>query len=358
MGRTSDDIMEAFATGGRPGRAGNVSCTEDTLYSYRMVIARKIRFRGRPFFLINGDGAPSKTTSKHQGMMRSAIRDSPRAFIPFSALRAANIPEQIVEIVHATDDFEIPRWEPCRHTQRCKPSEVDEDGRSRVENGEVWHNYARHFLGECLFCVKSLRWNADGDARELVVDHYVCGLDRNDRPDRRMFYLAKLPEGAHPRTVDEALAALRPADVPEGSPRQGEWFFVPSPIAKPHTAKPEDWRRVFNFHPASKVEVVREKNKKPEAGENDSAWQRRRNREMAVVTTIDPARKGSFRHYASEVIRVAAVLDGRREERVLARGRIRDEEHDTLVLPEGWHLAVKNLAVEGWRAGNGGASVD
>jgi len=171
----------------------------------------------------------------------------------------------------------------------------------------------------------------------------VCGLDRNDNPSRRMFFLAQLPERRKPKTVDEALDMLRPKHVPAGTPRQGEWFFLPSAVTKPHRMKDTDWRETLKLPPNAKIAVERVRN----------------DHKATRYATIDAGRNGQKRHYATELYRVVGVVGEKRIERVLVRGLIRDEEHDKLVLPDGWHLAVKNLAVEGWRAGGpGGARVD
>jgi hypothetical protein len=44
--------------------------------------------------------------------------------------------------------------------------------------------------------------------------------------DESSHFICALPERV--TTVDEAHDALRPGEVPEGSLRQGEWFFVPA----------------------------------------------------------------------------------------------------------------------------------
>lgn len=240
------------------------------IYSYSMKLAYRTRVDGKPIFIVNGDGAPSATTNKHQHTLQLALTGEPHAYIPFSQLERIHTRVDDIEIIATTpalvktEDF------------------INAKGEKRTRTV--------HYLGETLFKA----------GRHL----YVCGLDRNDNPANRMFYMCRLPSSLKPKTVDEALEGLRPSDVPKGSPRQGEWFFVPSIIKlKPDLKKTPIW------HAASK-------------------------KQSNVITP-------STRHVAQEM---AFALDC-----VYVRGTIKDDEHDTLKLGKVWHRVVKNLAVEGWR---------
>lgn len=343
MGRTASDSIRAFVSTGRTGRSGNVSADDTSVYSYRMELARRMSWKGKLFFLINGDGGVSMTTTKHQGGVRGAIGNQPRGFIPHSALNRAQIRLDNIEIVDVTADFTRETWKECRHSPNCALDQaVYSEVYYKVVDGKIHHLESQHFLGECLFCTTSLEWDALHEHRNLRRDYYVCGLDRNDDPRRRMFFLAHLPQGVSPTTVDEALDALRPADVPAGSPRQGEWFFTPLAITKPHRMTKDDWRNVLGL-PGGDIAITHVKSD-------------HKAREFA---TMDEGRNATKRHYAPELYRIKWTRNGVSTSYVVARGTIRDEEHDPLVLPDGWHLAVKNLAVEGWRAGGpGGATVD
>ena len=128
--------------------------------------------------------------------------------LPFSALQAAYINPGDVCVIATTPDREIETWRKCKCDKAWHP-----DGPHSVK-------VTQHFLGETLF---------------MCAQHpgafYVSGLDRNDDPSKRNFYLAELPTDARPRTVDQALEALKPEGLPEtGWLRQGEWFLVPSDV--------------------------------------------------------------------------------------------------------------------------------
>ena len=166
--------------------------------------------------ILNGDNAPTVTSRKQQGELRSVLRDVPRVIVPFSALLAAGIRLNDLEIVATTPDRETETWRkcPCKKPWHATP----QDGFIEVrEDGTHYVKHTDHFLGEVLF-----------RERRFPDRFYVSGLDRNDEPRRRHFYLARLPPGASPKTVDEALEALKPEALPAtGWLRQGEWFFVP-----------------------------------------------------------------------------------------------------------------------------------
>jgi len=248
----------------------NMNFDELFLYSYKMELAFRTAFNGDQFIIVNGDGAPTSTTGRHQGVLWGCLRGREHAYIPFSQIR--NIKTQIDEIVVL---------DVTQATSQSTPYKNKKGGTSYK---------VKHFLGETLFKA----------GRHL----YVCGLDRNDNPDKRMFYMCRLPISLKPKTVDEALEGLRPSDVPKGSPRQGEWFFVPSSLK----LTPE-----LKKHPI---------------------WHETAKKQRGVVTP-------STRHVAAEMCFV--------ENAVFVRGAIKDDEHDTLKLGKVWHRVVKNLAVEGWR---------
>lgn len=70
----------------------------------------------------------------------------------------------------------------------------------------------RHFSGTTLFQYES--------------KYYLADLDRNDiKKGIWNYFICQLPKPCI--TIEEAYSSLRPSDVPEGSLRQGEYFFVP-----------------------------------------------------------------------------------------------------------------------------------
>jgi hypothetical protein len=86
-----------------------VYALDDRIFSYgtHFEMARVLRDRAsRPRgFLLNGDWA-SHTTARHQSVLRAALSREklPRVIIPYSALAAAGVEYDTVEIIHVTED--------------------------------------------------------------------------------------------------------------------------------------------------------------------------------------------------------------------------------------------------------------
>jgi hypothetical protein len=173
--------------------------------------------------------------------------------------------------------------------------------------------YKDHFLGEVLF-----RHN----------DRlYVSGLDRNDDPARRNFYLARLPAGAKPKTVDEALRALRPKGLPSNALRQGEWFLVKSKVdAKGLTV------HTSTAFSGKGVPIL-------SANGGDMC------RAIEPATTAPWMWRGrTERHVASRM----TVID----DNVYVSGMLRDAQHGPMKLGDGkeWFRVVRNVADSSWGA--------
>jgi hypothetical protein len=113
---TIDDVctrwmehMTGRATDKKELRVYNVFPTGDSIYSYgfHFELARAIRNkRGKTtHFLLNGDTF-SVSTSRHQRSVRSTIDETklPRVIIPHSALTAASIDFDSIQILEASDD--------------------------------------------------------------------------------------------------------------------------------------------------------------------------------------------------------------------------------------------------------------
>ena len=281
------------------------------LFSYNMKIAFRTTYSGKPFVLVNGDGAPTKATNDFMASLRGKLNPRgwearrhrwrslgppvPHAFIPFSVLDQARIKPEEVTVLATTLD----------RTTRVK---------AKIKNREsgLWEDgfRTRHFLGETLFL-----------ARGKV---FVCGLDRGDDPSKRMFYMCQIPVPAErkhwPKTVDEALALLRPEGLPKNSKRQGEWFFVPQAKYKPVEGVGRRGRRIPILTDEAPVQV----------------------RHILDDGTVHPSTVSgrASRHVASSLLVNGAVY---------AKGIVTDAEHSTLRLGPVWHKVVKNLAIEGWR---------
>lgn len=103
-------------------RRGNVFAIGDQIFSYgsHFEMARILRDKkGQPNrFLLNGDRY-STTTSSHQNIVRNAIRRTglPSVIIPYSALEAAGVDRDSVEIIEATED----RHEAVKHREYAEP---------------------------------------------------------------------------------------------------------------------------------------------------------------------------------------------------------------------------------------------
>lgn len=114
LGRTTKSNFSANRT--------NVFGVGDRIFSYgqHFEMARILRdAKDRPrAFLLNGD-TYSVTTTRHQGEVRGALAhfDLPRVIIPHSALTAAGIDFDSVEIVHVTQD----RHEEINHVSYEQP---------------------------------------------------------------------------------------------------------------------------------------------------------------------------------------------------------------------------------------------
>ena len=244
--------------------------------------------------IVNGDMGPTMMTRKHQRELRDALRGKgvKSCLIPFSALLGPRIDPLKVRLVATTPDRIVTRERRCT----CKRTWCGGPGPHTKEMRD-------HFLGETLF-----------DAPiGSVFARLVCGLDRNDDPSKRHFFLARLPTGMRPTTVDEALECLRPREAGEGALRQGEWFFVPG----------AQWLKVPKAEILSGVPIMSDS---AEIAREADRWRRDR-RHVATHT-----------YYA--------------EDHVYVRGYVRDSEHTHLKLGDGktWHRVVRNLSEASWGA--------
>lgn len=230
------------------------------------------------YVVVNGDAAPSKRTDIQRRALFAAIRvvGVPSATIPFTTLREAGIEPKYVGVRDVNPDFTITR--------------------TRMIKGEKVERKV-HFLGECLFS-------------DLDSKRYLSGLDRNDDPEKRMYYLCMLPSTPYVDKVGAALEALRPAHVPVGTPRQGEWFFVPQPEMKVKVTRADVGTPVVSDLAIDQVE--------------SSGAHERQNR---------------------HVVRYMA-FEG---DSVFVKGDVRDDEHSTLRLGQVWHKVVRNRSPAGWR---------
>jgi hypothetical protein len=276
------------------------------LYSYDMPIALRMKHKGKTFVLVNGDGSPSPATNAFMRQMRERLSEwsfahpdrplkrlIPHAFVPFSVLQSAQIRAKDVRVIATTPD---------RILKRKVPDKRDIKG---------WSWRYDHFLGECLFTAQDKT--------------FVCGLDRNDKASKRMFYMCQIPVAKkRPKTVDEALEFLRPEGLSNRTKRQGEWFFVPVPASKtPDASDP-------NLLKGRRVPILSDKVEDMATLFENGVWERR------------PLAGGRERRHVASYLLLAHGA-------VYAKGTITDDEHSSLRLGPQWHKVVKNLAIEGWR---------
>ena len=181
---------------------GSVFFDRETIYSYgrHFPLATRLPWG----FLINGDTSSMRTTG-HQKRTRHAIAQTgrPSVIIPFSSLRSAEIAWMGVELVESEPSREI--LHPCRY-KWCVPNTP--------------HTHPTHLLGRSVIKAGGV--------------YYLSGLDETMVDAWRGYFLAQLPRPA--QTVVEALNHLKPPAVLEAEAqgisvkRQGEWFFVVSPL--------------------------------------------------------------------------------------------------------------------------------
>jgi len=197
-----------------------------------------------------------------------------------------------------------------------------------------------HFLGETLFRVRLPDPVMADPARRYR--YYICGLDRNDNPGRRNFYMARLQDTVliseakrwPPQNVEDALHHLKPWQVIEAEKRgvtvrrQGEWFLIPTDRNFP--VKDKDLTK--------NLAITTDK-----AGPNDSF--RRVGRHMASrMLILEGAPKDG--------------LSDNDQSGVYVKGEIRDAEHDTTYLGDTWHRVVRNTADGSWSVDKNGPKVD
>jgi hypothetical protein len=183
----------------------------------------------RSWWLLNGD-TYSISTTRHQRVAREACQRTglPTLIVPFSCLRQARIdPESITPV-----DISPERFETIEHHTRSK-GEVPEtyrwQARQLPDGRWVWTSH-RHWLGASVFRATY----TTVDLSEVTA----CFLSAFDEQEPRpLYFLSELPQDAEPATVEQALHALKPAEVVAAedagvaSTRQGDVFAIPTTLA-------------------------------------------------------------------------------------------------------------------------------
>jgi hypothetical protein len=271
---------------GTGGYSATIFYEGDSIYSYgrHFEMARIMRDpKGDPsWVLVNGD-TYSVTTSGHQGTVRGIVSTSglPYMIVPYSALSAARIDRNSIEVIHTRPDRNWTEWVHCEPTgdyltkphpdgltkkvtrrgwigDRYTEGEFDDpvmvhdpDRRRLSANGHnIAHRqadgswkYERYFhrLGDALFSAKV-------NGRRT---RFLSSFD--DQEARPLYFLCELPRRVV-NTVEEAFEALRPEPVKLADScglevtRQGDIFAVPTSLTT---------REVKSLTPYGKGKIVK-----------------------------------------------------------------------------------------------------
>lgn len=220
----------------------------DTIYSYghHFAMARMMPDGDNPrgWWLVNGDKY-SVTTSQHQSIVRSALAATklPMVIVPFSAISRARINEDSMRLVEVLPDRYT--WE--RRTREEAPADWQLNGQDSytrnwqfTADGRWSYEHREHHLGEALFTATynhqvTLPRYGNGNyvpgKWETVTAYFLSAFDDNE-PGFGLYFLAELPQDAHPKTVAEAREALAPKAVKNALDdgiavlRQGDVFAI------------------------------------------------------------------------------------------------------------------------------------
>jgi len=185
----------------------------------------------RGWWLVNGD-TYSSSTSQHQSELRAALKRTglPMLIVPFTALNQAGIRQRTIKPVSIRPDRYT--WE--RRTREEAPKEWElkyTDGYrnwAELPDGRWSYEMPVHHLGDSLFFAYYDHRNGAHDGA-----FFLSAFDENE-PSPGLYFLAQLPDDAHPTTVEEAFEALKPEEVKnaENLPvevlRQGDVFAIPT----------------------------------------------------------------------------------------------------------------------------------
>lgn len=243
-------------TTGHDYRTGN----RDTVYSYGYHFPMAVMMpdeegNARGWFLVNGDGY-SNSTTRHQSELRGAIGQSglPSVIVSFDAMTRAGIDRSTVKLVHRLDDRYT--WEKAEREEAPSDYEAaNENGyystrnwQQRASDRKWTYEHQVHHLGESLikaaysYDVRTPGYTElnsykriDSTYKHVAGTAYFLSAFDHGEPGFGLYFLAQLPKGVHPATVDEAFEALKPDAVidferegGEGLLRQGDVFAIPS----------------------------------------------------------------------------------------------------------------------------------
>jgi hypothetical protein len=188
----------------------------------------------RSWWLLNGDiqRRDSGATSRHQRRLRESCEKTqlPVLIVPFSCLDSAGIiTESIVpvdiqpertEIRYCTGEVAMPALERPEYIARA----------AQNPDGTWDYEIHRHWLGASLFRASyrtGTRW--DRSSRKSSA-YFLSSFDAQE--PAQLYFLAQLPAGVKPSTVEEAVEALKPPEVVQAEAdgrevvRQGDVFGI------------------------------------------------------------------------------------------------------------------------------------
>jgi hypothetical protein len=245
MSKRTYDLIKKWQRGEITGdkREGNIHFDSKAIYSYGTHFPIVVK---NPSGLLIGNGDRySSSTSRHQSDVRSAV--SFDVLLPFSGLRTLNVDpfRDRIEVIHRQQDKRIPTIGKRKNRQTGQMEEYTCE--RHVLGGSLIHVYA---------CAKdkwvetkdtsNSKWVRGKESKTPRVFVQAWDETGTARRGEGMFFMSELPkEGKNCKTVDEALALLKPSCVhaweavaKQEVQRQGEWFFMPVTPAEMEKSNP------------------------------------------------------------------------------------------------------------------------
>jgi hypothetical protein len=235
--KTHNEVIENFILEGVGGKGTYVKASDDLLIS--RVPESFAPFGRRPWTSAAGTEAPLAVRLKDGGILANGARlEYPMDYHQQNVLRSLEhldaqfgvIPFH--SIVAAWTDGRADDWNqypiPIRDLKEDVEIVVSSDGerwREVVEKDKNGRNVRRqvHTLGDSVVRIKDR--------------YYVSAVDETG-VGSGMYFLAELLTSTPPKSLDEALNALKPKVVRRAEDegldvrRQGEWFAIPMPLSK------------------------------------------------------------------------------------------------------------------------------
>lgn len=235
--KRQDALVKEFEKGATKGSASNLFIERDIMYSWGRHFPLLVRMPhwGENKYLLNADDY-SASTRGHQGLCFGLATVQ----IPFSALNQALNGERPGSVARHTIQFDVEKL----HLIDKGADRWDSTGNWIYWYGErTVRSKSRYGFGdrECSERLQKIITHAEYDVLP-DSEKEKCLPEKERRPEAcvirygRKYYLSSMDGWNYfisllpgkVETVDEAFAALKPAEI-NGSEykRQGEWFFIP-----------------------------------------------------------------------------------------------------------------------------------